>query len=222
MKAYKETYIANTPEYREKERLRAEKSRAGNPEIHRARVRESYQRHAEKRRAERRDYYYAHLEEAKAYAAQYNRKHPRAYNKDARRAKYLRNVEAVAAWSARYYAENKEQVSERGKAYYKANKEAINARISAKAKETPIPNRERRARSTARKHGAQLDTVDYLAILARDGFVCHICKKEVADNQLNFDHVVPFARGGAHSESNIKVAHESCNKRKASKLMSEL
>ena len=36
------------------------------------------------------------------------------------------------------------------------------------------------------------------------------------------DHVIPLARGGTHSNDNIRPAHAKCNLRKSSKLLEDL
>lgn len=65
--------------------------------------------------------------------------------------------------------------------------------------------------------------VSFQAVLARDGMVCHLCTLPIAGlSDLHFDHVVPLARGGAHSMANLKPAHAECNLRKGAKLVGEL
>jgi 5-methylcytosine-specific restriction endonuclease McrA len=65
--------------------------------------------------------------------------------------------------------------------------------------------------------------VDYAAILAEHGMVCHICGRPIGGlSDLHFDHVVPLARGGAHTAGNIRPAHKRCNLSKGARLMSEL
>lgn len=81
--------------------------------------------------------------------------------------------------------------------------------------------REAVARRAALKGAATVEPVSYAAILARDGYVCHLCGTDVAPGDVNFDHVIPLSRGGAHSEENIKVAHSLCNRRKGAKTVAE-
>ena len=45
-------------------------------------------------------------------------------------------------------------------------------------------------------------------ILARDRHVCWICGRPGADS---VDHVVPRARGGDDSDTNLRAAHSTCN-----------
>lgn len=63
--------------------------------------------------------------------------------------------------------------------------------------------------------------IDYAALLAEHGHVCHICGDAI-EGELHFDHVIPLARGGAHSADNIRPAHGRCNRWKKDRLMAEL
>lgn len=86
----------------------------------------------------------------------------------------------------------------------------------------PFTYREHNKRSKLnRKKRTGFAVVSYDIILERDGFRCHICGGEVDPTQLHFDHIVPLARGGAHSEENISVSHATCNLRKGTKLIGE-
>lgn len=80
------------------------------------------------------------------------------------------------------------------------------------------------ARRRARELENAVGEVDLGMVLERDGMVCaHLCGKEIESlSDLDFDHVVPLSRGGAHSMENIRPAHRSCNRRKHAKFLSEL
>lgn len=75
-----------------------------------------------------------------------------------------------------------------------------------------------------RKLGTQVEIVDYAAILAVHGRVCYLCGLPIPEGrrQLHFDHVVPLARGGTHTEDNIRPTHARCNYRKGKKLLAEI
>jgi 5-methylcytosine-specific restriction endonuclease McrA len=80
-----------------------------------------------------------------------------------------------------------------------------------------------KANEHARRHEAlkrtqQVEPVDYAAVLARDGYVCHICRQDVPPDDVEFDHVMPLSKGGAHSMENVKVSHRRCNRRKHARL----
>ena len=44
--------------------------------------------------------------------------------------------------------------------------------------------------------------------------VCHYCGKQVGEEALTMDHVVPVARGGRSTKSNVAPCCEACNKSK--------
>jgi 5-methylcytosine-specific restriction endonuclease McrA len=80
-----------------------------------------------------------------------------------------------------------------------------------KVKMERVQARQRMAKHRSKERGNVTETVDYSAILERDGHVCHICNRNVSPGQVAFDHVMPISRGGSHTAENIKVAHVRCN-----------
>ncbi len=67
----------------------------------------------------------------------------------------------------------------------------------------------------ARKAATSIGPVDLTEVLRRHGPWCHICDQEIEDDSvLEFDHVVPLSRGGAHVEGNIRPSHRTCNRKK--------
>lgn len=72
----------------------------------------------------------------------------------------------------------------------------------------------------AQELGSETGPVNYWRITRRDRMVCHICRKKVQSKaELEFDHVIPLAKGGAHVEANIAVSHRKCNRQKAAKVL---
>jgi hypothetical protein len=53
-----------------------------------------------------------------------------------------------------------------------------------------------------------------LKVVRRDGQVCAICKKNVIDEEIEFDHIIPFSRGGATSAENLRILCRECNRKK--------
>ena len=86
-----------------------------------------------------------------------------------------------------------------------------------RANPNPDAERKRVSERRARKNGATLGPVDFQAIRLRDRDMCWICGKRVAANKMQFDHVIPLARGGEHAMWNIRVTHGRCNGSKGSK-----
>lgn len=78
----------------------------------------------------------------------------------------------------------------------------------------------RDARRRALKAGATLGPVDYRQLCA-SAADCYLCGSEL-DGEVHLDHVVPLARGGAHSAANLRPTHVACNLRKSDKLLAEL
>lgn len=86
----------------------------------------------------------------------------------------------------------------------------------------------RQARHISRAGGVG-EILDFREICERDDWTCHICGCEV-DPQLRYpnprskslDHVIPLARGGAHTAQNTRLAHLVCNLRKGKQLTEEM
>lgn len=83
-------------------------------------------------------------------------------------------------------------------------------------------------RRRAWKRGAGYERFTRKSIYERDGWLCKLCgdpvdRSDDPDPHLrpSLDHILPLARGGAHSRSNVQCAHWICNSRKAAKLPQE-
>lgn len=98
---------------------------------------------------------------------------------------------------------------------------------------TPAPEnesaRQRRCRRQREATAEALTRETRRAIIARDGATCYLCGEPLdlaaafPDPQaVTLDHVVPLARGGAHTPDNLRVACRPCNLRKGDKLPAEL
>ncbi|BAS26819.1 hypothetical protein LIP_0962 [Limnochorda pilosa] len=53
-----------------------------------------------------------------------------------------------------------------------------------------------------------------LKVVRRDGQICQICHQPVPDNQVEFDHIIPWSRGGPTTPENLRLVHSECNRRK--------
>lgn len=78
--------------------------------------------------------------------------------------------------------------------------------------------RDKAARRRALQVGATVDAVSRWRVHERDSWTCHICGDPVDRDAIApdlaaavLDHVIPLARGGSHSEDNLKTAHFYCN-----------
>jgi hypothetical protein len=53
------------------------------------------------------------------------------------------------------------------------------------------------------------------AVWRRDGAACVQCG---AQENLEFDHIIPISRGGANTERNLQLLCETCNRKKSAKI----
>lgn len=80
----------------------------------------------------------------------------------------------------------------------------------------------KRNRRRARKLTAPYEEFSRSEIFERDGWKCGLCSQPV-DRDLahpdpmsaSLDHIVPLAKGGSHTRSNVQCAHLICNSRKS-------
>jgi 5-methylcytosine-specific restriction endonuclease McrA len=68
---------------------------------------------------------------------------------------------------------------------------------------------------------ATVERIDPLAVYARDGWICQICRSPVDHGRdwpdmwcATLDHRVPLTAGGAHTLDNVQLAHWICKLRK--------
>ena len=58
----------------------------------------------------------------------------------------------------------------------------------------------------------QISMVTQRRVLRRDNYVCQMCHNPIPDDKINFDHIIPWSKGGSSDEGNIRLLCESCNK----------
>lgn len=80
---------------------------------------------------------------------------------------------------------------------------------------------EKASRRRAQMLGVEYEQVDRNAIIKRDGRLCYLCGIKVKWREVTLDHVIPLARGGAHTANNLRVACGPCNYRKQHRLLDE-
>lgn len=69
----------------------------------------------------------------------------------------------------------------------------------------------------ARLRNVAFDRVNFDAVLRKSNGSCGICREALGE-RVEFDHIVPLARGGSHSEENLQATHPTCNKRKGARI----
>lgn len=69
-----------------------------------------------------------------------------------------------------------------------------------------------------RKHSRQIPRDVMLKVVRRDGQICQKCNQPVSDNEVEFDHIIPFSKGGKSTAENLQLIHKSCNRHKSNSL----
>ena len=130
----------------------------------------------------------------------------------AKRMRNRRQADPVAAARARrrQYETDPERHRERRRRWREANPERARA-------ESRRNTQLRRAALL----GVDAEVFDDIEIFERDDWLCGICGTAIAPERtypdphsVSLDHVLPLARGGAHTRSNVQAAHLQCNLRK--------
>lgn len=72
---------------------------------------------------------------------------------------------------------------------------------------------------TGRRIGSRYIPRDImLKVVRRDGQMCQVCAKNVKDNELHLDHIIPVSRGGTSTSDNLRVLCAECNLKKSDSL----
>jgi HNH endonuclease len=53
-----------------------------------------------------------------------------------------------------------------------------------------------------------------MRVARRDNYICQICSTPLRDDEIEFDHIIPVARGGSSEEHNLRVTCYRCNRKK--------
>lgn len=87
-----------------------------------------------------------------------------------------------------------------------------------------------RSKRKARLRGASIENVDPVLVFEYDAWTCMICVQPTpkekrgtyAPDAPELDHIVPLAKGGAHSYANTQTLCRSCNQAKSDTLVPSL
>ena len=69
-----------------------------------------------------------------------------------------------------------------------------------------------------RKHSRTIPRDIMIKVIRRDGQVCQKCGELVPDDEVEFDHIIPYSKGGTSTEDNLRVVHKECNRKKSNNL----
>lgn len=132
---------------------------------------------------------------------QANLERRRSYNKQW----WKENTEKSALYHKRTRANHPEREALRQKTWRGANVERV---------------REYCRKRMALRRTATIGEVDIEKLIAEWDGNCGICKMPVS-GPYHIDHIIPLTKGGPHTQSNLQVAHPSCNMSKGNKILME-
>lgn len=69
-----------------------------------------------------------------------------------------------------------------------------------------------------RRHSRNIPRDVMLKVVRRDGQICQMCFEPVRDNEVEFDHLIPFAKGGPSTAENLRLLCYDCNRKKRDSL----
>ena len=70
----------------------------------------------------------------------------------------------------------------------------------------------------SRREGRFIPRSVMLKVVRRDNHVCQACHEYVRDDEVEFDHVIPVAKGGPTNVDNLRLLCRACNRKKGSAL----
>ena len=73
-----------------------------------------------------------------------------------------------------------------------------------------------------RKISRNISRSTMFKVISRDGRVCQLCGKNVLIGEEQFDHIIPWSKGGSSEESNIRLLCSECNKKRSNKFEKEM
>lgn len=73
-----------------------------------------------------------------------------------------------------------------------------------------------------RRISRQIPRVTQFRVMKRENQICNSCGKSVKDEDIEFDHIIPWSKGGPSEESNIRLLCSTCNKKRGNSFESEM
>lgn len=142
----------------------------------------------------------------------------KVYCKACQKAKREETREYNIAKSKEWREANPERFAEKRDAWMQAHPQSESDTRKEWMRKNVAKVRQIKKTYKVRRMGWEVGEVDYLEVLMRDGFVCHICGNDVEPDDVHFDHAIPLSKGGAHATYNVFVSHSRCNMKKSNKL----
>ncbi len=67
----------------------------------------------------------------------------------------------------------------------------------------------------------QIPRVTQFKVLKRENQICSSCGKSVKDEYVEFDHIIPWTKGGSSDEHNVRLLCRDCNRKRGKKFEDE-
>ena len=207
----------STPESREKLRLRMLRYRAENKERVNALAKRSKQRHPEyeqnryaRNPRRRTTWAIENPEQQRAYRAKYYKQH-RDHILALRLQRHLKNPDKRKTLQAKWKEKNPDKYKKNGAKFRATHREELAVRQSH--------------RRTVKRNGevGDLRTIAnwIKSWRAKKSVTCYWCNNRFPGKNCQPDHIMPIARGGSHTLSNLVVSCKRCNNRKCAILPSK-
>lgn len=166
----------------------------------------------EKKLAYQREYVKQNYDQVRATQKAAYDKNPEHYRERSRQ-NYADDREAKKAYQSRYRRENPAKVNATNMAWNKAHPEAAKATRDRHRRANLDRYAEKSLRRYALKRGSMVMKITRTMLAARWDYYggrCWMC----GEPAVEWDHVKPLARGGAHIPANLRPACRFCNARK--------
>ena len=126
------------------------------------------------------------------------------------------NREKLRAKHKEWRDANRERVRANGQAWAKANPDKLAAKARRYYRESPDQAKAAGHRRRAKLRGVEstLTRADVAELRKLQKGLCAICAQK---RTLTLDHIVPIARGGAHTRKNAQLLCRSCNASKGAR-----
>jgi 5-methylcytosine-specific restriction endonuclease McrA len=66
-----------------------------------------------------------------------------------------------------------------------------------------------------RRRGRYIPFKTKMRVVRRDNYTCQHCGRHLRDDEVEFDHKIPIARGGSSEEQNVRLTCFDCNRDKS-------
>ena len=76
--------------------------------------------------------------------------------------------------------------------------------------------------ANSRRMSRKVSTRVMMRVARRDNYMCQECGRGLRDFEIEFDHIIPVAKGGSSEEHNVRVTCFDCNRSKSDALPIDL